>query len=51
MTSGGLTAEKKPRHVLVIEDHEDTQALLEILLRNRGFTFDATAGATEARRL
>ena len=41
--NGESSTERVARHVLVLEDHEDTRMLLGILLRNLGFTVDATA--------
>jgi CheY-like chemotaxis protein len=41
--NGESSRERVPRHVLVLEDHEDTRLLLSILFRNLGFTVDATS--------
>jgi CheY-like chemotaxis protein len=45
--NGESSTERITRHVLVLEDHEDTRILLGILLRNLGFTVDATARVAE----
>jgi CheY-like chemotaxis protein len=37
-----------PQHILVLEDHEDTLVLLEIILRNAGFTVDAANRVAKA---
>jgi CheY-like chemotaxis protein len=37
-----------PQHILVLEDHEDTLVLLEIILRNGGFTVDAADRVAKA---
>jgi CheY-like chemotaxis protein len=37
-----------PQHILVLEDHEDTLVLLEIILRNAGFTVDAADRVAKA---
>jgi CheY-like chemotaxis protein len=45
--NGESSTERVVRHVLVLEDHEDTRMLLGILLRNLGFTVDAAARVAE----
>jgi CheY-like chemotaxis protein len=45
--NGESSTERVERHVLVLEDHEDTRMLLGILLGNLGFTVDATAGVAD----
>jgi CheY-like chemotaxis protein len=37
-----------PQHILVLEDHEDTLVLLEIILRNAGFTVAAADRVAKA---
>src|SRR5262249_22943528 len=45
--NGESSTDRVVRHVLVLEDHEDTRMLLGVLLRNLGFTVDATPRVTE----
>jgi len=47
VTDGKLNAERTPKPVLVLEDHEDTRELLTILLQNLGFAVVATSGGAE----
>jgi CheY-like chemotaxis protein len=47
VTDGKLNAEKTPRPVLVLEDHEDTRELLRILLQNLGFAVVTTSGGAD----
>ena len=40
--------DRVPPHILVLEDHEDTLVLLEIIFRNAGFTVDAADRVAKA---